>query len=265
MLIPNLSRHLLSVAMLCFTMPLPATAQHGYIRRSIEKKYEQKAEDDYGKDGKNKANTWINSANEGKLKDSYLLQQSITYQNTSYKNGKPREGKDTKMVIYTNPTEKVVGMAADEQKRTSILVFDLETMTQAMFDTKNNKVFVLNMKAFLSKKTQDQFYSDSKEQKGKLQKLPNAKNLLGFSCMGYQYIDEDGQLASEFWVAAIPGFKGFEAINPALYNSKGTVLETTSYHNGEPTARMTATNYNKAENLKFVTADYERIGLPNLE
>lgn len=256
-----------SIAIGIFGSFIPRAAAQGYqIRRAIEKKYEKKYEDEYGKEGKAKGNSWLDNLSNVKLKEVYLLSQSITYVSVPYKKGEPNERKIDTIKLFSNAKDDLIGMQASEGKEASYSIMDLKESAQITVFPAKKEMMAINAKALMSKKMQESLKESNEDNDGKNKLKPNGKTktILGYKCIGYTLSDED-EIIAQYFIYNLASFKNAKYLSGGLSNGLGNVMEHTEYKNGTITKVMTAISENKNENLAFKTSDYKQLGFGKIE
>jgi hypothetical protein len=251
-----------------FLLPLTCSVAYGqsyYVRKAIERKYQEKYEREHGDSGRAKLNNWVDNVNDVKLRPAYSFTRSVTYQTTNYRHGKPQ--KERTLMMYANPKEKLTCMKSEGGRDEMFVVMDIVPRAQLMFNNEKMEVMVINSNAFLSKKTQNSIDHPESRGDGKYNRPKEIghKTILGYKCTGYETDNEAGEKLSEIWVAPGKDFEGFGLMNPALAGQNGVlVLEQSSYRNGELMSSMVATAVNTDEHLTFKTSDYQVKQMPHM-
>ncbi len=186
----------------------------------------------------------------------------MTYQHKKYRNGKETETNES--VIYANAKESLVATKMDD-KRKGMMVLDLKSHVQMIFDNEKMTYMAINQNAFMSRRMQEEANAG---------KAPNAmtnlkptgktKTILGYTCKQFQKLNDEGKLVDEYWVATLADFKGVNFLNPNAALNEGVVLESISYRNGQMVSSFTATAINKSENFTIDPKKYNRNSMEHM-
>ena len=243
-------------------MALPIFAQRSYVHRAIERDIERKNEEKYGEPGKSKFNTWADNVNDAPVRDKYAFTQSMTYQHKKYRNGKETETNES--VIYANAKESLVAAKMDD-KRKGMMVLDMKSRVQMIFDNEKMTYMAINQNAFMSRRMQEEANAGKASNvMTNLKATGKTKTILGYTCKQFQKLNDEGKVVDEYWVATLADFKGINFLNPNAALNEGVVLESISFRNGQMVSSFTATAINKSENFTIDPKKYNRNSMEHM-